>query len=136
MGKNISTKEVASKKRLDITGTYKHAEGELTCRRTQGESAPPNLGHHIAFAGSKKERDIFLYASARNSSKAEEEMEKGGEEVVDASHAEQLSVGFQEVHFTLSQTPTPISIWSFHIFYKSKRVVKEFSLQVLVLPRI
>lgn len=31
VGKNISTKEVGYEKRLDITATYKHAEGEFTC---------------------------------------------------------------------------------------------------------
>lgn len=31
VGKNISTKEVGSEKRRDITDTYKHPEGELTC---------------------------------------------------------------------------------------------------------
>lgn len=31
VGKNISTKEVGSDERLDITDTYKHAEGESNC---------------------------------------------------------------------------------------------------------
>lgn len=31
VGRNISTKEVGSKERVDITDSYKHEEGELTC---------------------------------------------------------------------------------------------------------
>ncbi|XP_075880480.1 protein-glutamine gamma-glutamyltransferase E-like [Nelusetta ayraudi] len=45
VGKYISTKEVGSMRRLDITNTYKHAEG------------------------SKKERDVFHYATTRDYSK-------------------------------------------------------------------
>lgn len=56
VGRHISTKEVGSKKRLDITGTYKHGEG------------------------SKKERDVFYYATTRDYSKDDEEEEEEAHE--------------------------------------------------------
>lgn len=105
---------------MDITDTYKHKEGELTYWCIQSETAPPNRWRHFASAGSKKERDVFLYASTRDFSKAEEEEgdeEEEEEEVEDndnagmeetannISTAEKFSLGFQEVRPKLSRTP-------------------------------
>lgn len=79
------------------------------------------MWHHTAFAGSKKERDVFLYATTRDFSKADDEEEMGEEdeeeeeeEVEDTgndgmeenansiSTAGKLFVEFREVRPTLS----------------------------------
>lgn len=108
----------------------------------QSETAPPNLCHHAAFAGSKEERKIFRHASTRNCTvtEEEEEEEKKEEEVEESdnarteenanniSNAGKLSVEIQEVRRSFSRTSSHISILSAVI--STTCTVVEFQLVV------
>lgn len=101
-----------------------------------GSETPPwNLCHHTGFAGSKKERDVFHYASTRGYSRVddedemEEEEHEEEEEVEDTgdagmeentnsiSTADKLFVEFREVRCKLSWNKTnkfPYCLLSFY----------------------